>query len=131
MKYFWICAAAFGLFGVLWLVWQDGQQARTGYLFEMPNAAVEAAYCLAVVERVREITRERGAAALERFVDEQIRYWRGRTKGEMGKGRAALARDSQATGVNEGAHLHVAIQDCGQRAVRLYGAKFSPLDGGG
>jgi hypothetical protein len=121
-------ALALAFVGLLWLVWQNGQAVPGGYLYGMEGPEGEAGYCLAVVERVREITREQGARKLERFVDEQIVFWRARVKGQAVAGRMALTRDSGAPGVNEGAHLHLAIQDCGNRAVRLYGHRFASME---
>jgi hypothetical protein len=45
-------------------------------------------------------------------------------------GRAALGHDLAQPGVQEQAHLHLAIQDCGQRAVALYGYRFASMGGG-
>jgi hypothetical protein len=30
--------------------------------------------------------------------------------------------------VNEGAHLHLALQDCGHRAIGLYGHRFPSME---
>lgn len=130
MKILWIILALLSLAGVFYLNWQAGQTDQSGYLFNTPNAAVEAGYCIAVVERIREITRGQGERRLELFIDEQLQFWRKRAFGAMTSGRMALAKDSQAVGVNEGAHLHLAIQDCGLRAVRFYGARFPSMDQG-
>lgn len=129
MKWVWGVAAILAVLALFVLVWWQGQgQAqKSGYLYDMPDAAAEAGYCLAVVERVREITHGQGERKLEAFIDEQMQVWRGRVKGAASVGRAALARDAAAPGVNEGAHLHLAIQDCGLRALRFYGAKFPSM----
>lgn len=111
--------------GLLWLVWREGQSGPGGYLYATAGPKEEAGYCLAVVERVREITKGQGARPLETFVDEQISFWRGRVKGQAVAGRMALAHDTGLPGVNEGAHLHLAIQDCGNRAVAFYGHRFA------
>lgn len=129
MKWVWGIAAIFAVLALFVLVWWQGQAQKSGYLYDMPDAAAEAGYCLAVVERVREITHGQGERKLEAFIDEQMQVWRGRVKGAASVGRAALARDAAAPGVNEGAHLHLAIQDCGLRALRFYGAKFASMDG--
>jgi hypothetical protein len=129
VKYFWIGLASAALVGLFWLNWQTAAEPHSGYLYNMPSSQAEAGYCLAVVERVREITRGQGAPPLEAFVDEQLRFWRRRVEGKFAIGRSALARDSHAAGVNEGAHLHLAIQDCGLRAVTYYGARFASMGG--
>ncbi len=121
--------AGLGLSALFWLNWQTGQQPHSGYLFDMPTSQAEASYCIAVVERVREITHGRGAERLEAFIDEQLTFWRKRVEGQFSTGRSALARDSTARQVNEGAHLHLAIQDCGLRAVSFYGARFASMGG--
>jgi len=117
-----------GLLGLAWLVWQDGRGAPPRYLFAMSGPAEEAAYCLAVAERIREITRGTGDPGMERHLDEQIGFWRLRAGSALGKGRAALARDSNAPGQNEQAHLLLAVQDCGLRAIGFYGHRFPSLD---
>lgn len=128
MKWFWGGLAALALIGLFYLNWKTGHTAPSGYLYEMPSSASEAGYCMAVVERIREITHGRGKAKLEAFIDEQISFWRGRVKNGATMGRVALARDSTAPGVNEGAHLHLAIQDCGIRAVAFYGVRFQSME---
>jgi hypothetical protein len=120
--------AALAVAGLFWLTWRGGMAAPGGYLFGMASAEEEAAYCLAVAERASEITQGRGEARLERHLDEQIEFWRGRKGDAMARGRAALARDSGAPGVNEGAHLHLAVQDCGHRAIALYGHRFLSIE---
>lgn len=130
LKYLWITLAVLVLGGLFYLSWRQGSAVQGNHLYQMPDAASEAGYCLAVVERIREITREQGDPRLEQFIDEQIRFWRPRVKSSAVKARMALARDTQADGVNEGAHLHLAIQDCGNRAVGLYGAHFPSMDQG-
>ena len=119
----WILAAL-GVFGLFWLVWEEDFAAPSGYLYGMPGPKEEAAYCLAVMERIREITKERGPEKLERHIDEQIGFWRARAGSVLGVGRAALSRDSSAPAVEEKAYLHLAIQDCARRAVSFYGHKF-------
>jgi hypothetical protein len=120
--------AALGVAGLFWLVWKGGMAAPGGYLFGMASAQEEAAYCLAVAERAAEITQGRGEARLERHLDEQIEFWRDRKGDAMARGRAALARDTGAPGVNEGAHLHLAVQDCGHRAIAFYGHRFASME---
>ncbi|MBK6468865.1 MAG: hypothetical protein IPL38_19015 [Rhodobacter sp.] len=117
-----------GVAGLFWQVSRSGFAAPSGYLYGMADPAGEAAYCLAVAERIREITRETGPPRLEAHVDEQIRFWRSRAGGALAKGRAALARDAAAPGVNEGAHLHLAVQDCGLRAIAFYGHRFASME---
>ena len=119
---------AIAVIGLFWMVWREGQAATSGYLYGMPTVEAEASYCLAVAERIREITRERGERALERHIDEQIVFWRSRAASAFAPGRAALSRDSHQPGVNEGAHLHLAVQDCGHRAIAFYGHRFTPLE---
>ncbi len=123
----WTCVAL-GVAGLFWLVWKGGMAAPGGYLFGMASAQEEAAYCLAVAERASEITQGQGEPRLERHLDEQILFWRGRKGEAMARGRAALARDTGAPGVNEGAHLHLALQDCGHRAIAFYGHRFASME---
>lgn len=132
VKYIWIVLAVLGLAGLFWLNWKTGvtgASAQSGYLYDMPDAATEAGYCIAVVERIREITHGRGDGRLEQFVDEQLAFWRERVAGQLSAGRVALARNTNAEGVNEGALLHLAIQDCGIHAVSFYGARFGSMEG--
>lgn len=110
--------------GLFAIVWRQGFAAPAPFLFGMSTAAGEAAYCLAVAERGAELTQGRGEAWLERHLDDQVEFWRLRALGAFGAGRAGLARDSAAPGVNEGAHLHLALQDCAHRAVLFYGHRF-------
>lgn len=117
------------LAGLFWLVWIDGRNSPGTFLFKTPDAATEAGYCLAVAERVRELTRGQGEARLEGFVSESIDFWRGRVGDAGARGRQALGQDLSAPGVNEGALLHLAIQDCGNRAVALYGYRFAAMGG--
>ncbi|MDZ4394121.1 hypothetical protein [Cypionkella sp.] len=128
MKGIWAGVALAVVLGLFYLTWQAGRDTRSGYLYNMPDARAEAGYCLAVVVRVREITRGQGEARLEAFVDQQMAFWGGRVAGQTTQGRVALARDATAPGVNEGAHLHLAIQECGLRAVRFYGQSFAAME---
>jgi len=111
-------------------VWWQGRAGPTGYLHDATSAEAEAAYCLAVVERISEITWGQGDPRLETHLDEQVAFWRPRVGERPGAGRVALARDSTAPGVNEGAHLHLAVQDCALRAVSFYGHRFASFDQG-
>lgn len=120
-----LVAVAAALFATVW--WQ-GFAAPPGLLYGAETSEVEAAYCLAVAERISEITRGQGDPRLERHLDEQIDVWRPRAGRQPGLGRAALARDSSASGVNEGAHLHLAVQDCAMRAIGFYGDRFDAFD---
>ena len=113
------------------LVWRNGQDGPPQFLFDMPGPQEEAAYCLAVSERIREITRGGGRQGMELHIDEQIAFWRARAGSALGSGRAALARDSNAPGVNEQAHLHLAVQDCALRAINFYGHRFPVLEAAG
>lgn len=112
-------------------VWWQGFAAPSGLLFGTPTAGEEAAYCLAVAERISEITGGQGDARLERHLDEQVDFWRPRAGARPGTGRVALARDSSAPEVNEGAHLHLAVQECALRAVSFYGHRFAGFEGPG
>lgn len=125
----WLPIAAVAL-GVVWLVWTDGQRQPSGRLFGLPDAATEAGYCLAVAERGRELTGARGPPTLEAFLTESIDFWRLRVGASAVAGRAALGADLAKPGVQEQAHLHLALQDCGQRAVGLYGYRFAALGPG-
>lgn len=117
-----------GLLALGLLVWWQGFAAPSGHLYGATSAEAEAAYCLAVVERISEITRGGGEARLEAHLDEQVAFWRPRAGPRPSVGRVALARDSAAPGVNEGAHLHLAVQDCAQRAVGFYGHRFPSFE---
>lgn len=128
-KLIWLAIAGL-VCALTWLVWLDGRAAPGGYLFGQPDAATEAGYCLAVAERAREITHGQGALRLEAFISENIDFWRQRVEGASVTGRAALGHDLAKPGVNEGALLHLAIQDCGTRAVALYGHRFDSFDSG-
>lgn len=114
--------------GTFWLTWVDGRRQPTGHLFDTPDAETETGYCLAVAERARELTRGQGAARLETFISESIDFWRQRIGGAAVAGRAALGHDLTAPGREEQAYLHLAIQDCGQRAVALYGHRFQSME---
>ncbi|TXI04528.1 MAG: hypothetical protein E6Q73_03100 [Pseudorhodobacter sp.] len=127
-RLFWIPVAGL-VAALLWLVWIDGKSAPGGYLFATPDAPTEAGYCLAVAERARELTFGQGDLQLEAFLTENIDFWRLRVEGAAAAGHAALDRDLTAPGVNEGAHLHLALQDCGNRAVALYGHRFASMGG--
>lgn len=109
-------------------VWWQGIAAPAGLLYGTGTEAAEAAYCLAVAERISEITGGRGDARLEAHLDEQVEFWRPRAGTRPGAGRVALARDSSAPGVNEGAYLHLAVQDCALRAVSFYGHRFAGFE---
>lgn len=120
--------AALAVVALFWMVWRGGMAAEPARLFGAATAAEEAAYCLAVAVRASEITQGRGEPRLEQHLDEQIAFWRGRAAGALGWGRAALSRDSGAPGVNEGAHLHLAVQDCGHRAIAFFGHRFASME---
>jgi hypothetical protein len=120
-----LAAIVLALFATVW--WQ-GFAAPQGLLHGARTEEEEAAYCLAVAERISEITGGRGDARLEAHLDEQVDFWRPRAGPRPGIGRAALGRDSTAPGVNEGAHLHLAVQDCALRAIRFYGHRFASFD---
>ena len=124
----WVPVAGF-LAALVWLVWLDGQSAPREHLFATPDAPTEAGYCLAVAERARELTFGQGERRLEAFLTENIDFWRQRVDGAAVAGHAALDRDLAAPGVNEGAHLHLALQGCGNRAVALYGHRFASMGG--
>ena len=115
---------------LVWMVWADGKAAPGGFLFGRADGATEAGYCLAVAERGRELTRGQGDAQLEAFLSESIDFWRLRVGDGGAAAKVYLAQDLAKSGVNEGAHLHLALQDCGQRAVGLYGHRFASMPGG-
>lgn len=127
-RLFWLPIVAL-LIGIGWLVWVDGKRQPGSYLFATPDPAVEAGYCLAVAERARELTFGQGEARLEAFLSENIDFWRSRVGDKAVAGRAALGADTAKPGVQEQSHLHSALQDCGQRAVGLYGHRFASMDG--
>ena len=127
-RLFWIPVAAI-VMALVWMVYVEGRAAGGSHLFATPDAATEAGYCLAVAERARELTHGQGELRLEAFLTESIDFWRSRVESSAVAGRAALERDLAVPGVNEGAHLHLAVQDCGQRAVGLYGHRFQSMPG--
>jgi hypothetical protein len=110
------------------MVWWQGFAAPSGLMYGARSEEEEAAYCLAVAERIVEITRGGGDPLLEAHVDEQVGFWRLRAGSRPSVGRIALARNTGAPGVNEGAHLHLAVQDCAQRAVGFYGHRFPSFE---
>jgi hypothetical protein len=120
-----LAAVVLALFATVW--WQ-GFAAPSGLMHGAETAEDEAAYCLAVAERISEITGGRGDTRLEVHLDEQVGFWRARAGPQPWVGRAALGRDSSAPGVNEGAHLHLAVQDCALRAIRFYGHSFKGFE---
>jgi hypothetical protein len=120
-----LAAVVLALFATVW--WQ-GFAAPLGLMYGAETEEAEAAYCLAVAERISEITGGRGDELLEDHLDEQVAFWRARAGPQPWTGRAALGRDSSAPGVNEGAHLHLAVQDCAQRAVGFYGHRFASFE---
>jgi hypothetical protein len=122
----WVLAAV-GAVGVGMLVWWQGFAAPPGHLYGMDTVEGEAAYCQAVSERIHEIVGIAGDARLRAHLDEQLAFWRPRSAGLAVQGRMALGRDLAAPGVNEGAHLHLAVQDCAWRAVGFYGHRFASL----
>ncbi|MFZ1471179.1 MAG: hypothetical protein WAT09_19695 [Paracoccaceae bacterium] len=128
MRILGIILTGLGLAGLFWLTWAEARARAPVYLYGTPDLQAEAAYCLAVAERIREITHEQAEPQLERHIDEQIAFWRTKAGSALGPGRAALGRDTAMPGVNEGAHLHLAVQDCGLRAMGFYRQEFSPLD---
>lgn len=125
-------AVAIGLAAVaaalLATVWWQGSAAPEGLLHGATSAEGEAAYCLAVAERIGEITRGQGDPRLERHLDEQVDFWRPRSGPRPGAGRVALGRDTGRAGVDEGAHLHLAVQDCALRAVTFFGHRFPSFE---
>ncbi|MFP5478203.1 MAG: hypothetical protein ACLGIE_00735 [Alphaproteobacteria bacterium] len=127
MQAIWIAVGAVVL-GLLATVWWQGFAEPPELLHGTTSAEAEAAYCLAVAERISEITGGRGEARLEAHLDEQVAFWRVRAGSRPGQGRVALARDTNVPGVNEGAHLHLAVQDCAHRAVAFYGHRFAAFD---
>lgn len=128
MRFFGWVLAALAAVGLGSLVWWQGFAAPPGHLYGMDTAEGEAAYCLAVSERIHEIVGIRGDARLRVHLDEQLAFWRPRSGTHAVQGRMALGRDLAAPGVNEGAHLHLAVQDCAWRAVGLYGHRFAAFD---
>jgi len=106
-------------------IWWQGFAAESGLLYGAARPEDEAAYCLAVAERIHEIIGGQGDRRLEAHLDEQVAFWRPRAGSRAVQGRMALGRDLSAPGVNEGAHLHLAVQDCAHRAVAFYGYRFA------
>ena len=80
-------------------------------------------YVAGFVARPGQVALRRGATALD-----AIAAAGGVTSSGDGT-RVALARKTNAEGVNEGALLHLAIQDCGFHAVSFYGARFGSMEG--
>ncbi|AWD20961.1 hypothetical protein [Fuscovulum blasticum] len=118
------------LAGLFVLVWRDGQRAPPAWLRGLPGPEAEAAFCLAVAERIDD--RSRGAdARLARFLDEQILFWRGRAGSALGAGRAALAAETADPTRPEDRALFLALQDCAWRALSFYGHRFPSMEEGG
>ena len=122
--------AVLGLF--LWAARSDPPGPKNAYLYGTESLAQEAAYCLAVAQRVGEITHGLGPAKLEFYLQEQRAFWIARLEGLpmaelLAQARGALGRDSHAPDVDEQAHLHLAVQDCGMRSLAL-GARLRPLE---
>lgn len=113
---------------LLGTVWWQGFAAPPGLMQGAGTPEEEAAYCLAVAERIAEITGGRADARLRVHLDEQIGFWRARAGPRPGLGRAMLGRATAGPGVNEGAHLHLAVQDCALRAISFYGHRFAGFD---
>lgn len=122
-----LAAVALALFATVW--WQ-GFAAPPGLLQGTGTSEEEAAYCLAVAERISEITGGRGERLLEAHLDEQVGFWRARAGPQPWVGRAVLGRATSAPAVNEGAFLHLAVQDCAHRAISFYGHRFAGFDQG-
>jgi hypothetical protein len=125
-------------------------QPTRRYIYDTPSPLLEAAYCLAVAQRVGEITHGVGAVKLEWYLREQTSYWQARAlrggapeagdtppaqgaappadlAAALAQGRARLVADSSARGVNEQAHLHLALQRCGERSL-AQGARLRSME---
>jgi hypothetical protein len=116
--------AALTLGGLSYLIWAEAQVPPGGYLFATRSAEAEAGYCLAVLERVGEITRGKGDPRLEQHLTEGVAFWRGRVAGAATEGRAMLARATNAPGMDEGDLVRQALQACADRASGPYGHHF-------
>lgn len=121
-----------------WAAFSGEPAAERSYMYDTPTPVAEAAYCLAVAQRSGEFTHGLGQVRLEWYLRELTDYWIARVANGgkpvseydgvtaaassdmaviLADGRARLARDSQARDVNEQAHLHLALQRCGERAL--------------
>ena len=106
-------------------------RSKTAYLYGTASLAQEAAYCLAAMQRVGEITHGLGPRKLEYYLREQSAFWITRLEGEpmaalLAQARGALGTNSHARGTNEQAHLHLAVQECGLRSLSL-GARLRSM----
>lgn len=132
-----IGAVVLGLIG--WAGFSGEPASDRSYMYNTPTPVAEAAYCLAVAQRSGEFTHGLGQVRLEWYLRELTEYWIARVANGgqpvleyervsmaaaspdmasvLADGRARLARDSQARDVNEQAHLHLALQRCGERAL--------------
>lgn len=138
-----ICAGAAVLGVMAWAAFSGAPSQERRYLYDTPTPAAEAAYCLAVAQRVGEITHGLGERRLEWFLREQTEYWVARVTRNgadrvsvqgssamanvFSDGRARLMRDTQARDVNEQAHLHLALQRCGERSL-AQGARVRSME---
>ena len=110
-------------------------RSKTVYLYGTASLAQEAAYCLAAMQRVGEITHGLGPRKLEYYLREQSAFWITRLEGEpmaalLAQARGALGANSHARGTNERAHLHLAVQECGLRSLSL-GARLRSMAASG
>jgi hypothetical protein len=131
-----IGAVAVGLFA--WALYSGEPAGQRSYLYDTPTPVAEAAYCVAVAQRSGELTHGLGEVRFEWYLRELTEYWIARVANGgrpvmtylaspnavatdmariLADGRTRLARDSQARDVNEQAHLHLALQRCGERAL--------------
>ena len=110
-------------------------RSKAVYLYGTASLAQEAAYCLAVMQRVGEITHGLGPRKLEYYLREQSAFWIARLEGEpmaalLAQARGALDTNSHARGTNEQAHLHIVVQECGLRSLSL-GARLRSMAASG
>ncbi|MCB6177555.1 hypothetical protein LHP98_05350 [Rhodobacter sp. Har01] len=120
-----------GLAGLFYLVWQTGKAGPSAFLQGLPGPQEEAAYCLAVAERIGELARRGSDPRLDRFLDEQVEFWRGRAGNAFGAGRAALARATANPSEPEDRALFLGLQDCAWRAMAFYGQHFPSMEADG
>jgi len=122
--------AALAVAGLFFLVWQQGRHGPSDYLRGLPGPQEEAAFCLAVAERLQALAGRGGGDRLDTFLGEHVEFWRLRAGSAFGAGRAALAEATADPTQPEDRALFLALQDCAWRALSMYGHAFPSMERG-
>ena len=120
--------AALAVAGLFFLVWQEGRRGPSDYLRGLPGPQEEAAFCLAVAERLQALAGRGGGERLDSFLDEHVEFWRLRAGSAFGAGRVALAKATADPTQPEDRALFLALQDCAWRALSMYGHRFASIE---